>query len=65
MVKVEDQIKKLLNERNDLKGKIKAKHYIIFKIREKRISDINKKLSDRLKIEIGFEEDRIVLKRIV
>ena len=62
MVKVEDQIKKLLNERNDLKGKIKAKRHDIFKIREKRISDINKKLSDRLKIEIGFEEDRIVLK---
>ncbi len=56
--KVEELLSKKLKEREKLKHQLKEKRHELFEIRQKRLEKVSEKLEGRLKLDVGFEEDR-------
>jgi len=58
LTRLEKEIVKLENNREELKNKIGRKRHDIFNIRKEQLDRINDALKGRLKIEVKYEEDR-------
>jgi len=58
LVKLEKLLSERSEERRKIKSQLQRKRHELFALRQKRAEDINKKLKDRLRIEVRFEEDR-------
>ncbi len=52
--KIYSKITELENARNTLKSKLKGKRHQLFEIRKNKLDELNKKLNDKLKIEIEY-----------
>jgi len=58
LAKIEKLLSEKSEERRKIKSRLQEKRHELFSLRQKRVEDINKKLKDRLRIEVKFEEDR-------
>lgn len=56
--KYDEELRNLLNLRNNLKEKLKSIRHELFRIREEEISKINDALKNRLRIKVVFEGNR-------
>jgi len=56
--KIEEILSERLEERRKIKSQLQVKRHELFSLRQERVENINKKLKDRLRIEVRFEEDR-------
>ncbi|HOL87262.1 MAG TPA: AAA family ATPase [Defluviitoga tunisiensis] len=52
--KVNSKITELEKTRNELKSQLKQKRHQLFEIRKNKLEELNNKLHDKLKIEIGY-----------
>jgi len=52
--KIYTKITELENARNTLKSKLKEKRHQLFEIRKNKLDELNKKLNDKLKLEIEY-----------
>jgi DNA repair exonuclease SbcCD ATPase subunit len=52
--KVNSKITELEKKRNELKSQLKDKRHQLFEIRKNKLEELNKKLNDKLKIEIEY-----------
>ncbi len=52
--KINSKITELEKRRNELKSKLKDKRHQLFEIRKNKLEELNKKLRDKLKIEIEY-----------
>lgn len=55
--RVTSESERLLTVREEIKRNIREKRHHIFEIRKEKISELNQKLQERLKIDIHFEAD--------
>jgi len=56
--KVEELLYRKLEEREKLKNQLKEKRHELFEVRRKMLEKVGEKLEGRLKLDVGFEEDR-------
>ena len=56
--KIEISKQQLKKERNTLKDKIKTERHSIFRLRQNRIVELNKKLEGRVKLEVSYLADK-------
>ena len=56
--KVEELLSEKLKEREKLKNQIKEKRHELFEVRREMLEKVSEKLEGRLKLDVGFEEDR-------
>ena len=56
--KYEDNLNSVRRERENIKQQMKIVRHELFKIREKEIDDINKKLNGKVKIKVIYEGDK-------
>jgi len=56
--KVEEILSKKLKEREKLKNQLKEKRHELFEVRREMLEKVGEKLKGRLKLDVGFEEDR-------